>query len=235
VTRAWYVGSGCGRIVLTLAWLISGSSVAHAQQRPDVSGNFMLNGGKTTFGEWHLTDAGERRFKAYDYKKDDPALKCIGTSWTRVWLNPNVLVKITQNPNDVRLQYEWMDIDRRIPLVDPTVARVKRSAPIPNMPGLGTSVAWYDADALVIETRDVEPGYVSTMQEWAGLPQSRMMRTIERLSLADPNLLRIQITHVDPANYRDPLPVTITYPRSKFELMHYGCDPKDAQITEPSK
>jgi len=65
-----------------------------------VSGNFMLNGGKTTFGEWHLTDAGERRFKAYDYKKDDPALKCIGTSWTRVWLNPNVLVKITQGCSD---------------------------------------------------------------------------------------------------------------------------------------
>ena len=49
------------------------------------------------------------------------------------------------------------------------------------------------------------------------------------------DLLTIQITHVDPANYRDPLIVTITYPRTKFELMHYGCDPKDAQITEPSK
>ena len=223
------------RGVLAFVCLIGAATIAHAQQRPDVSGNWMLNGGKTTFGQWQLTEAGERRFKAYDYKKDDPALKCIGTSWTRVWLNPNVLVKITQNANDVRLQYEWMDIDRRIPLVDPTAPRPKRSSPIPNMPGLGTSVAWYDADALVIETRDVEPGYVSTMQEWAGLPQSRMMRTIERLSLANPNLLNINITHVDPANYRDPLIVNITYPRSKFELMHYGCDPKDAQITEPSK
>jgi hypothetical protein len=127
-----------------------------------------------------------------------------------------------------------MDIDRRIPLVDPTVARVKRSAPIPNMPALGTSVASYDGDALVIETSDVGPGYVSTMEAWAGLPQSRMMRTVERLSRAG-DLLTIQITHFDPANYRDPLIVTITYPRSKFELMHYGCDPKDAQITEPSK
>jgi hypothetical protein len=181
-----------------------------------------------------LTDEGERRFKGYDFKKDDPALKCIGSSWTRVWLNPNVLVKITQLTDSVRLQYEWMDIDRRIPLVDPTAARAKRSTPVPNMPALGTSIAWYDGDALVIETRDVEPGYVSTMEKWAGLPQSRMMRTIERLSRAG-DLLTIQITHVDPANYRDPLIVTITYPRTKFELMHYGCDPKDAQITEPSK
>ena len=149
------------RGVLILGCLISVTTIAQAQERPDVSGNFMLNGGKTTFGEWHLTDAGEQRFKAYDYRKDDPALKCIGTSWTRVWLNPNVLVKITQNPNDVRLQYEWMDIDRRIPLVDPTMARMKRSAPIPNMPGLGTSVAWYDGDALVIDTIVTDPTYLT--------------------------------------------------------------------------
>ena len=223
------------RGILAFLYLISAATIAHAQQRPDVSGNWILNGGKTTFGEWHLTGDGERRFKAYDFKKDDPSLKCIGSSWTRVWLNPNVLVKITQNASDVRLQYEWMDIDRRIPIVDPTVLRPKRSTPIPMMPALGTSVAWYDGDALVIETRDVAPGYVSTMEKWAGLPQSRMMRTIERLSLANPNLLNINITHVDPANYRDPLIVNVTYPRSKFELMHYGCDPKDAQITEPSK
>lgn len=223
-------------LLLAVACLMGCATDAAAQAtRPDLSGNWILNGGKTTFGEWHLTDDGERRFKAYDFKKDDPSLKCIGSSWTRVWLNPNVLVKIAQSAADVRLQYEWMDIDRRIPLVDPTAARPKRSVPIPMMPALGTSVAWYDGDTLVIETRDVAPGYVSTMQEWAGLPQSRMMRTIERLSLANPNLLNINITHVDPANYRDPLIVNITYPRSKFELMKYGCDPKDAQITEPGK
>ena len=135
-------------VFAVFACLVGCAAAAHAQ-RPDLSGNWILNGGKTTFGEWHLTADGERRFKAYDFKKDDPALKCIGTSWTRVWLNPNVLVKITQNANDVRLQYEWMDIDRRIPLVDPTAPRPKRSSPIPNMPGLGTSVAWYEGDALV--------------------------------------------------------------------------------------
>ena len=92
-------------------------------QRPDLSGNWILNGGTTTFGEWHLTDEGARRFKAYDFKKDDSSLKCIGSSWTRVWLNPNVLVRITQLSGSVGLQYEWMDIDRRIPLVDPGAAR----------------------------------------------------------------------------------------------------------------
>ena len=200
-------------------------------QRPDLSGNWIANGGKTMFGEWHLTKEGQRRFKTYDFKKDDPALHCVGTSWTRVWLNPNVVVRITQGDDFVRLQYEWMDIDRRVPIVDPAAPHPKRSN-IPGMPGLGYSAAWYDGNALVIETSDVEPGYVSTMQEWAGLPQSRMMRTIERFTRQG-DLLTIQITHVDPAMYRDPLIVTITYPRTKFELMDYGCNPEDAQVTEP--
>ena len=56
------------RGALALAWLIGATTIAHAQQRPDVSGNWMLNGGKTTFGGWHLTEAGERRFKAYDHR-----------------------------------------------------------------------------------------------------------------------------------------------------------------------
>jgi hypothetical protein len=33
--------------------------------------------------------------------------------------------------------------------------------------------------------------------------------------------------------YRDPLIVTITYPRTKFELMDYGCNPEDAQVVAP--
>ncbi len=139
--------------LLAAACLLGVATAAHAQ-RPDLSGNWIANGGKTIFGEWHLTAEGERRFKAYDFKKDDPALKCIGTSWTRVWLNPNVVVRITQGDADVRLQYEWMDIDRRVPIVDPAAPHPKRTN-IPGMPGLGYSAAWYDGNALVIETNDI--------------------------------------------------------------------------------
>src|SRR4051812_29640168 len=101
-----------GLLITALPASAQANGVARAQ-RPDLSGNWIANGGKTVYGEWHLTAEGERRFKAYDFKKDDPALKCIGTSWTRVWLNPNVVVRVTQGGDFVRLQYEWMDIDRR--------------------------------------------------------------------------------------------------------------------------
>lgn len=216
--------------VAVLALALTCASPAFAQ-RPDLSGNWILNGGKTIFGEWHLTDEGRRRFDAYDFRTDDPALKCIGASWTRVWLNPNVLVQITQAADHVRLRYEWMDLDRRVPLIDPAMADPPRGS-MSGHPALGRYAAWYDGSALVIETIDVAPGYVSTMEKWAGLPQSRRMRTIERLTrLGD--ALTIDITHVDPAMYRRPLVVTITYPRSKFELMEYNCSPDDAAVVAP--
>lgn len=213
-------------LVLLLAW-----AAPALAQRPDLSGGWMLNGGKTVFGEWDLTAEGKRRFEAYDFRTDDPALKCIGASWTRVWLNPNVLVQITQADDHVRLRYEWMDLDRRIPLIDTTMPDPPRGS-IKGHPALGRYATWYNGDALVIETVDVAPGYVSTMEKWAGLPQSRRMRTIERLTRSG-DVLTIEITHTDPANYRKPLVVTITYPRSTFELMEYNCDPDDAAVVEP--
>jgi hypothetical protein len=73
-----------------------------------------------------------------------------------------------------------MDIERRLPIVDPSQPTLPRVS-IAGQPALGSSTAWYDGDALVIETTDAGPGYVSTMQEWAGLQQCRRMRTVERL------------------------------------------------------
>ena len=221
------------RLVTTLTFAVVVAAAAElAAQQPDLSGNWILNGGRTTFGEWEFTDEGRRRFEAYDFKTDDPALKCIGASWTRVWRNPNVVVQITQAADHVRLRYEWMDLDRRIPLIDPAMANPPRGS-IDGHPALGRYAAWYDGNALVIETVDVGPGYVTTMERQAGLPQSRRMRTIERLTRSG-DLLTIEITHVDPAMYRKPLVVTITYPRSKFELMEYNCNPDDASVVAPN-
>jgi hypothetical protein len=196
-----------------------------------LSGNW-IKGGRTVFSQWDFTEAGKKQFESYDFKKDDPAYGCIGASWTRVWLNPNVLVRITQAADSVRLQYEWMDLDRRVPIGDPTSANPKRSNFIKNNPALGHSTAWYDGDTLVIETVDVAVGFVSTMEEWAGMPQSSRMRTIERLRRSG-DVLTIETTHVDPAYYRKPLVTTIEYRTSTFELMRYNCSPEDAAIVSP--
>ena len=202
-----------------------------AAQVTDLSANWIREGG-IEFGEWVFTDAGQEAFDSYDFARDDPAYDCIGASWTRVWLNPNVLVRISQAEDHVRLQYEWMDIDRIVPLTDPGDPDPERSH-IEGMPALGRSTAWYDGATLVIDTIDFAPGYVSTMAEWAGTPQSRRMRTVERIS-RDGDVLTIETTHLDPAYYREPLVVTIPYSRSDFELLEYGCTPEDAAIVAPN-
>lgn len=219
---------------LIALWLaiaaIPASATTAAAQVPDLSANW-IRGGSITFSEWVFTEEGQRKFDSYDFKKDDPAYGCIGASWTRIWLNPNVLVQITQAKDHVRLQYEWMDIDRRIPLVDPAAASPKRSN-IEKMPALGHSTAWYDGDTLVIDTIDFAPGYVTTMEERAGMPQSRRMHTVERLRRSG-DVLTIETTHLDPTYYRTPLVTTIEYRRTDWELMDYGCTPEDAAIVSP--
>ena len=202
-----------------------------AAQAPDLSANWIRSGG-VEFGGWEFTEAGQQAFDDYDFTRDDPAYDCIGASWTRIWLNPNVLVRITQADDHVRLQYEWMDIDRIVRLTDPHDADPERSQ-IEGMPALGRSAAWYDGDTLVIDTVDFAPGYVSTMAEWAGMPQSRKMRTVERIR-RDGDRLTIETTHQDPANYRKPLVVSTPYARSDFELLDYGCTPEDAAVVAPN-
>ena len=198
---------------------------------PDLSVNWIAGGGRTTFNDYQFTEEGEKRFKAYDFQKDDPAYGCIGASWTRIWLNPNVVVELRQTKDEIRMRYEWMDITRIIPLVDPLSDKPKRNN-VKGHPALGYSAAWYDGDTLVIDTIDFAPGYITTMVERAGLPQSRRMHTVERVH-RDGDILTIETTHFDPANYRTPVVSTIKYRKTDWEIMKYGCTPEEAAVVAP--
>lgn len=213
--------------VLAVALVSPAESFA---QVPDLSGNW-IRGSRIVFGAWSLTEEGRRELEAYDFKTDDPGYHCLAASWARAWMNPNVVVRITQSAKDIRFQHEFMDIDRRLPIVDAAQANPPRVS-ISGQPALGRSTAWYDGETLVIDTTDVGPGYVSTMQEWAGLPQSRRMRTVERLRRSG-DVLTIELTHDDPAFYRTPLVVMLEYRKTDFELMTYDCSPEEASIVAP--
>jgi hypothetical protein len=203
--------------------------------QPDLSEvNWILNGGgPTVFSDWKavLTPDGQKRLAAYDFKVDDPGYSCTAASWTRVWLNPNVLVHITQGRDFVRLQHEFMDIDRNIPLSDPLDPAPKRVR-IPKQPALGASAAWYEGDTLVIDTIDAAPGFVSTIAENAGMPQSVRMHTVERVHREGDRLV-IETTYLDPANYRASVTSTIRYLKTDWDLMPYGCIPEEAAVTTP--
>ena len=226
-------------------WLLAGlltlaSSAAAApgfQELPDLSGNW-IRGDFAGLGRSNeplepamLTVDGQRGMDAYDFLTDDPAYECVPASWARVWSNPNVVVQIDQSDRNVRLRYEWMDIDRRIPLSDPADPNAER-VHMEGIPTLGRSMAWYDGDTLVIDTVDYAPGYVTTIANLAGLPQSRTMHTVERIRREGEGLV-IEITHLDPTIIRRPFVMSISYAPTNFELLDYGCSPEYARIVAP--
>ena len=115
-----------GTAVAILAGLTTGSDLAAQTAVPNLSGNY-IRGDFVGLGQSDqvidpelLTEEGQRRWLSYDYTTDDPAYGCIPSSWTRVWLNPNVVVRVSQADDHVRLRYEFMDLDRVIPLVADT-------------------------------------------------------------------------------------------------------------------
>ena len=223
----------CALAFLTL--LVSGA--VPVRQTPNLSGNWI----RSDFGELGPTDSsfdlemltseGQRLMGSYDFLTDDPAYGCVPASWARVWSNPNVVVQITQAADSIRLRYEWMDIDREIPLVDPSETDAPRVR-IPEIPTLGRSMAWYDADTLVVDTVDYSQGYVSTITNLAGLPQSRTMHTVERIRRVE-DMMTIEITHLDLTVFREPFVMSMTYAPTEYELLEYGCTPEEAGLVAP--
>lgn len=227
-----------GPAVAFIFSLAAGSSnlAAQAPTAPDLSGNYIRGDfvGLGESGQFNdeglLTVEGQRRRDEYDYRTDDPVYGCVPASWARVWWNPNVVVQISQDADHVRLRYEFMDLDRVIPLAAEDGPH--DAVGIDGLSALGRSVAWYDGDTLVIDSSDYERGYVATMADWAGLPQSRRMRTIERLTRGADGFT-VEITHLDPVVFRRPFIVTFNYVTTDYELLDYGCLPEEAGIVSP--
>jgi hypothetical protein len=71
---------------------------------------------------------------------------------------------------------------------------------------------------LLIDTTDVAAGYMETIAERAGMPQSARMHTVERLHREGDRLV-IETTYVDPVNYQSPFVSTIRYLKTEWDLM----------------
>lgn len=201
-----------------------------AQCEPDFGGTWILTNG----GKQHapvLTAYGASFKSSYDFKNDDPSLLCIPASWARVFANPNTPFEITQNDAGVRIRHELFDIDRTVPL-SPDFMHDRGE---PKYSTLGDSVAWYDGDDLLIHTINYgdETRVLSTIRNWAGLPQSPLMVTLERYRIEDGRLL-LEITHYDPIMYAELLVASYQFRReTEWTVEHYGCDPDWASVVTP--
>ena len=173
----------------------------------------------------HFTSAGEAAFASYDYLTDDPAMRCIPASFTRVMHTPSPPIEIKRNEDHIEINYEFMDIRRRVPL-DPTQTLENAPFTVAEHPHMGRSIGRYDGETLVIETAGQQAGVLDTLGI-AGLPQSGEMRTEERF-LADGDNLKVVVTHYDPVNYSEPLVVRYEFIRLDSEILEWGCTVDEA-------
>src|SRR3954453_10451413 len=98
-----------------------------------------------------LTPEGEKRRAAYDFQKDDPDFQCKPASVTRIMHTPSPPIEVRQHQDQVEVNYEFMDVRRRVPLKKGLAAK---DAPYAarKYPHLGRSVARYDGENLIVET-----------------------------------------------------------------------------------
>jgi hypothetical protein len=193
-----------------------------AQAEPDLSGIWLLKG-RTVEGELVLTDEAKRIQAAYDLLEDDPSLRCVPASISRVWANPNVRVGIEQLPGQVKISYEFYDLRRDIPLGDASAMPEQPSTR--NVSGeyfaeMGSSYGHYAGDRLIIETRRHAPGYIRTSR---GVPQSEHTEATEVL-WRDGDVLKLTLTYVDETLFGKPFVLEHNLVRSDdTEVPLYEC------------
>ena len=149
----------------------------------------------------------------------------IPASFTRVMHTPSPPIEIKRNEDHIEINYEFMDIRRRVPL-DPTQTLENAPFTVAEHPHMGRSIGRYDGETLVIETAGQQAGVLDTLGI-AGLPQSGEMRTEERF-LADGDNLKVVVTHYDPVNYSEPLVVRYEFIRLDSEILEWGCTVDEA-------
>jgi hypothetical protein len=210
--------------LLILALLVCAISGADAQnKRAQLDGVWILSGSATI--EMTLTPAGDAARARYDYLRDDPAMQCIPASFTRVMHTPSPPIEVRQQKNEVHINYEFMDIRRRVAIA-PGTPPAKAQVSVPKHPHLGRSVARYEGDVLLIETVGQHAGILDTLGA-PGLVQSDQMRTEERF-IPDGDRMQVVVTHYDPVYYQK---LVVTYPYQRLpggEILPWDCTPEEA-------
>jgi hypothetical protein len=212
--------------MLTIVFLIAAAVIAPPQsnKRSELDGVWILLRSNTETPK--LTPAGEKARAAYDFQKDDPDMRCVPASFTRVMHTPSPPIEVRQHSDSVEINYEFMDVRRRVPLKNGLAAK---DAPltVSKHPNLGRSAGKYEGESLVIETVGQRAGVLDTLGV-PGLYQSDQMRTIERF-VPDGKNMQVTVTHYDPVYYTQPLIVHYTYLRlPDGKIMKWDCKPEEA-------
>jgi len=188
---------------------------------------------RAEIGKFQLTPEGEKKRAAYDFQKDDPDFQCKPASITRVMHTPSPPIEVRQRQGRVEINYEFMDIRRRVPLNKGLAAKDAPYA-VRNYPHLGRSVARYDGEMLIVETVGQRAGILDTLGV-PGLYQSDQMHTVEKF-IPEGDRMQIIVTHEDPVYFLQPFTVTFNYLRLPGgKIMEWNCKPEEATYEKFSK
>jgi len=214
-------------VTITILLVLFVSSSAPAQstgKRKELDGVWILLRGNV--GNLQLTPAAEKMRAAYDFQKDDPDFQCKPASFTRIMHTPSPPIEVRQLQDYVEINYEFMDVRRRVPLKKGLTVKDAPYA-VREHPHLGRSVGQYDGEVLVVETAGQQAGVLDTLGA-PGLYQSNQMRTVERF-IPNGDMMQIVVTHYDPVYFVQPLTVTFSYLRlPDGKIMEWGCKPEEA-------
>ena len=216
-------------IVLLVASLGLASTSAAAGKRADLDGVWLFYGSQVPENPG-LTPAGKERLAQYDPLRDDDDTSCKPVTFTNIMHTPSPPIEIRQRDDHVEINYEFMDVHRRVPLSG-TLADAPYT--VADHPHMGRSIGRYEGDELVIDTADVAAGYLDTLG-FPGLPQSAEMRTEERFIPAG-DRLTVVVTHRDPVYYVKPMVMTYEFVRVDTEIMPWGCTLEGANYDERLK
>jgi hypothetical protein len=212
-------------VLLLASWAFA-TAVRAAGTRAELDGVWLFYGSKI-LEDPGLTAAGREMLEQYDPLRDDTDTICKPVTFTNIMHTPSPPIEIRLHGDHVEINYEFMDVHRRVPL-----GGALASAPytVADHPHMGRSIARYEGEELVIETADVEAGYLDTLG-FAGLPQSAQMRTEERFTPGG-DRLRVVVTHNDPVYYLQPMIMTYDFVRVDTEIMPWGCTLEGANYDE---
>ena len=213
---------GSAGILSGLLALVAGNALS--AERTELDGVWFLTESNTQ-EDVPFTEAGRAAFDRYQPLTDDSDNYCIPVSFTNILHTPSPPFEIRLHDDHVEINYEFMDVKRRVPL-DPSLRVEEAPYTVPEHPHMGRSVGRFDGDVLVVDTAGQEAGVLDTLGV-PGLPQSSGMRTEERF-IPGGDTLDVVITHDDPVNYTGPLAVTYSFHRLDSQIMEWGCEPEAA-------
>jgi len=199
--------------------------------QPDLEGVWEIDASLfRQYSEVKYTEEGQRLMDAFDIHEDDLSLQCIPSGLGRAWDEPDTTVEIQQHEDQIVVRYEMYDLVRTIGLnqnghpleSEPSTVNIDGVA----MPTMGHSIAWYEDDALVIETIAYAGGNITTLLRYP--LQSEALRSIERVTRDEEDRLVVDITYVDPIILAIPLMSKNRYLRSEYDITVYGCTLENA-------